>query len=142
VRPKGRAPLRLLAVHLKSGCASGATNEACGMLQRQVPILEAWIDARAKEKLRFVVLGDFNRRLAQPGDVIWKEIDDADPPNADLSLAAGGQGPKCDPRFRDFIDHVVLDRRAAASLAGFAELTYDAGAERPSDHCPITALLN
>jgi len=141
VRPRGGAPLRLLAVHLKSGCASGDRNEACGTLRQQVPILERWIDARATEGTRFAVLGDFNRRLAQAGDAIWLDLDDSQPANADLALAAGGRHPACDPRFRDFIDHVVLDKRAAGDLIGFQELVYDAGGERPSDHCPIAATL-
>jgi len=141
VRPKGQPAVRLLTVHLKSGCASGMTNEACAVFQRQVPVLEAWIDARASEGLRFAVLGDFNRRLGQAGDRVWTELDDAEPANADLSLAAGGQGPRCDPRFRDFIDHIVLDRRAGADLFGFTELTYAADTDRPSDHCPIVATL-
>ncbi|WP_374471704.1 endonuclease/exonuclease/phosphatase family protein [Phenylobacterium sp.] len=140
LRPKGRPPLRLLAVHLKSGCASGDRGEACETLRRQVPVLERWIDARAREPIRFAVLGDFNRRLAGPADPVWAELDDADPPNADLALAAGDRAPACDPRYRAFIDHLVLDRRAARDLAGFDELTYPAG-ERPSDHCPVVALV-
>lgn len=142
VRPRGAAPIRLLAVHLKSGCASGTSGEACATLQRQVPVVEAWIDARANEGLRFAVLGDFNRRLAKPGDPIWADWDDGVPANADLTLAEGAQGPRCDPRFKDFIDHVLLDRRAAADLVGFEELAYDASGERPSDHCPIAVRLH
>jgi endonuclease/exonuclease/phosphatase family metal-dependent hydrolase len=141
VRRQGAAPLRLLAVHLKSGCASGTSGEACTTLQRQVPLVEAWIDARAAEGLRFAVLGDFNRRLAKAGDPIWADWDDGAPANADLALAEGDQAPRCDPRFKDFIDHVVLDRRAAADLVGFEELTYDGGGERPSDHCPSAVRL-
>ena len=140
VRAKGRAPIRLLAVHLKSGCASGQTGEACQILLRQVPLLEQWIDGRAREAVRFAVLGDFNRRLARAGDPIWADLDDAEPAAADLSLAAGGQGPKCDPRYGEFIDHIVIDTRLAKGLAGFEELTYAAG-ERPSDHCPVVALV-
>lgn len=141
VRPKGRAPIRMLAVHLKSGCASGASGQACPSLLAQAPVLERWIDARAVEDARFAVLGDFNRRLAQGGDAVWADLDDGQPAFADLTLAAGSQGPRCDPRFKDFIDHIVLDRRAAGDLAGFEELTYDDGGERPSDHCPIAARL-
>lgn len=136
----GRAPLRLLAVHLKSGCFSGDKGEACQTLMRQVPILERWIDARAQEGMRFAVLGDFNRRLARSGDIVWSEIDDADPPNADLALAEGGAGPKCDPRYSEFIDHIVLDAQATRDLQGFEELTYADG-ERASDHCPVVATL-
>ena len=140
VRAKGQARLRLLAVHLKSGCASGQTGEACQVLLRQVPVLEHWIDARARDGVRFAVLGDFNRRLARAGDPVWSDLDDAEPAGADLSLAAGGKGPGCDPRYSEFIDHIVLDARLAKGLAGFEELTYAAG-ERPSDHCPVVALV-
>ncbi|HEY4555962.1 MAG TPA: endonuclease/exonuclease/phosphatase family protein [Lysobacter sp.] len=141
VRPRGAQPLRLLSVHLKSGCSSGDRNEACAVLFRQVPVLEDWIDRRAAEGLRFAVLGDFNRRLALPGDTVWADWDDGVPANADLALAAGDRPAQCNPRYRDFIDHIVLDRRAAADLAGFEETTYTAGAEPLSDHCPISARL-
>lgn len=140
LRAPGHAPLRLLAVHLKSGCASGAAGRACETLMRQIPVLERWIDARATESVRFAVLGDFNRRLARAGDPVWAEIDDGDPPNADLSLAEGAQRPQCDPRFSEFIDHVALDKRASGDLGGFKELTYAAD-ERPSDHCPVLAYI-
>lgn len=79
VTPTGGRPVRLLAVHLKSGCASGTDNAACPVLFQQVPIVEAWIDARADEPVDAVVLGDFNRRLATPGDPVWSEWDDGEP---------------------------------------------------------------
>jgi len=139
VRPRGGAPVRLLSVHLKSGCSSGDRNEACAVLFRQVPVMERWIDDRADEGLRFAVLGDFNRRLAMPGDVVWADWDDASPPNADLALASGDRPAGCNPRYRDFIDFIVLDRRARADLAGFAEKTF--AADPLSDHCAITADL-
>jgi len=136
VRPAGGRPLRLLAVHLKSGCFQGATGQACPQLLEQVPVVEKWIDAAAAGPARFAVLGDWNRRLALPGDRFWSAIDDGRPANADLRLADQGVAPKCDPRFREFIDHIVLDRRAGAQLLAFREVTFPPGA-RPSDHCPI-----
>jgi endonuclease/exonuclease/phosphatase family metal-dependent hydrolase len=142
VRGQGRAPLRLLAVHLKSGCFNGLNGPACQTLREQIPILERWIDARAAEPVRFVVLGDFNRRLARRDDALWAELDDGQPANADLTLAEGVARPRCDPRFREFIDHIVLDARASRDLVGFQEQTYDANDGRPSDHCPVMALLN
>jgi hypothetical protein len=78
VRATGYAPIRLLGVHLKSGCFSGSEGKACPTLIQQVPALEAWIDAAAAGPTRFAVLGDWNRRLAQPGDFVWREIDDQD----------------------------------------------------------------
>lgn len=142
VRPRGRAPLRLLVVHLKSGCSAGSSGDACKTLTRQIPVLERWIDGRAAEGARFAVLGDFNRRLAMLDDAIWAELDDGLPANADLVLAQGAVRPRCDPRFKDFIDHIVLDAQAARALIGFEEQTYDHPGERPSDHCPVVAVLD
>ncbi|MEH0196283.1 endonuclease/exonuclease/phosphatase family protein [Caulobacter sp. CCNWLY153] len=141
VRAPGHAPLRLLAVHLKSGCFNGLNGGACATLQQQIPVLERWIDARAAEPIRFAVLGDFNRRLARADDVLWAELDDGQPANADLSLAEGAATPKCDPRYKEFIDHIVLDARATRGLVGFEEQVYAAADGRPSDHCPVVALL-
>lgn len=140
VRPQSGEPVRLLSVHLKSGCSSGDRNEACPVLMQQVPVMEDWIDRRATEGLRFAILGDFNRRLAQADDTVWADWDDAQPANADLSLAAGGTGARCNPRYSDFIDHIVLDRRAAADQLGFEERTY--GGQALSDHCAIAVTLD
>lgn len=140
VWPQGGEPVRLLSVHLKSGCSSGDRNDACPTLMQQVPVVEDWIDRRAAEGLRFAVLGDFNRRLAQADDTVWADWDDAQPADADLSLAAGTSGARCNPRYSDFIDHIVLDRRAAADQIGFEEQTYVG--EALSDHCAITVMLD
>jgi endonuclease/exonuclease/phosphatase family metal-dependent hydrolase len=141
VRPAGVAPIRLLAIHLKSGCFSGTDGKVCPTLFEQMPALEAWIDQAARGPVRFAVLGDWNRRLAQSGDKLWAEIDDAQPRNADLSLADEGVKPRCDQRFSEFIDHIVLDRRAARALSGFAETQYAAGEKHYSDHCPVAITL-
>lgn len=140
VRPRGGEPIRVLSVHLKSGCSSGDRNEACAVLLQQVPVMERWIDARAGEGVRFAVLGDFNRRLAMPNDVVWSNWDDGSPVNADLSQASGEQTARCNPRYRDFIDFIVLDRRATADLRTFEEATYVGDAL--SDHCAIAATLS
>jgi len=72
--------IRLLAVHLKSGCfvKFDPTDEDCEKLEKQVPELEKWIDARAKEEIPFAVLGDFNHRFNLSGNTFWGEIDDGD----------------------------------------------------------------
>lgn len=140
VRPQGATPMRLLSVHLKSGCSSGDRSEACAVLFDQVPVLERWIDERANEGVRFAVLGDFNRRLAMTDDTVWAEWDDASPANADLALASGDQPAACNPRYRDFIDFIVLDRRAYDDLIDFKEQTF--AGEGLSDHCAIAARLS
>jgi endonuclease/exonuclease/phosphatase family metal-dependent hydrolase len=141
LRAPGHAPIRLLSVHLKSGCFSGSEAKACPTLLQQIPALEAWIDAAATRPDRFAVLGDWNRRLALAGDGVWTEIDDSDPANADLRLADDGTPPGCDPRYDSFIDHIVLDKRAGADLASFAETRYAAGETHYSDHCPVAVTL-
>lgn len=139
VNPTGGRPVRLLAVHLKSGCASGTENDACPVLFQQVPVVEAWIDARASEPVDTVLLGDFNRRLATPGDPVWAEWDDGQPAAANLTEASGGRGAACNPRYPAFIDFIVLDARAAARQQTFEEATY-AGPPL-SDHCAVVVTL-
>ena len=95
---------------------------------------------RAAEGVRFAILGDFNRRLGMPNDTVWADWDDASPANADLALASGDQSARCNPRYRDFIDFIVLDRRATEDLRGFDEKTFEG--EGLSDHCAVSASLS
>jgi endonuclease/exonuclease/phosphatase family metal-dependent hydrolase len=141
----GGAKLRLLSVHLKSGCFQASLDTPgndCPKLKQQLPLLEQWIDARANEDTPFLVLGDFNRRFID-GDTFFPELDDSNPPNADLNDAGAGMSSKCEGgKFPVYIDHIVLDKRAAARMApgSFNQLIYDPADEstfRLSDHCPI-----
>ena len=136
-------PLRLLALHLKSGCNSGRTptDPDCPVLFAQLPVLEAWIDDRARAGETFAVLGDWNRRLAGRGDAFFADLDDGDPGGTDLALTSGEQAAACKARFRDFIDFIVVGEAAAARLepGSFTEHVYDAPEEaHPSDHCPVS----
>jgi endonuclease/exonuclease/phosphatase family metal-dependent hydrolase len=143
--------LRLLSIHLKSGCASGRLDgpeDACAMLRRQSLLLEDWIDARAREQVPFAVLGDFNRRFSAM-DSFWVGLDDADPPESDLTDAGFGRRPPCwGGRYRQYIDHIVLSRTASAWLLpnSFAQQVYDPSDQGRmavlSDHCPIAAVLD
>ena len=140
IRPRGGDAVRVLNVHLKSGCSSGDRNEACPVLFEQTPVMENWIDRRAAEGMRFAVLGDFNRRLGMVDDSVWADWDDGSPSNSDLALASGDQSARCNPRYRDFIDFIVLDRRATSDLRGFEEKTFEG--EGLSDHCAVSASLS
>lgn len=143
----GEQPLRLLSVHLKSGCNSGrsASDADCDLLFAQLPVLERWIEERGREGAAFAVLGDWNRRLAARGDAFWAEIDDGDPAAADLTLAAGSRQASCKARFREFIDHIALGRAAAQRVVAgsVAEFTYGGPeAAHPSDHCPVSVSIS
>jgi endonuclease/exonuclease/phosphatase family metal-dependent hydrolase len=142
--------LRLLSVHLKSGCARDAfdsSRDSCAELRRQAPILEHWIDTQVEGHKAFAVLGDFNRDLQhEPGaTTLWGAIDDAMPPAADLvNTADGGKFQNCMPSqtFSGFIDYIVLGRDMARGLVpgSFGREIYrprDAARRKLSDHCPV-----
>ena len=93
-------------VHLKAGCASvnnsdqrypgrllTDANEACEVFNRQVPILENWIETVAAASPRFVLLGDFNRRIddeqAMNIDKSQVRADGTDPASANKVEANG-----------------------------------------------------
>jgi len=148
----GATPIRMMSVHLKSGCFDQPLNStaSCRKLGQQVPILEAWIDARAQEGVAAVVLGDFNRRFFKPGpaDVVWAEVDDGDPTASDLSSPTDGQRPQCwNGEFADFIDHLVFNSLAIQHQApdSFVQHVYDASDAQHksvlSDHCALSVQL-
>jgi endonuclease/exonuclease/phosphatase family metal-dependent hydrolase len=142
--------LRLLSVHLKSGCSRDPLDSArpgCNQLASQVPALEGWIDAQAREHKAFAVMGDFNRDLRReaPEKSLWGAIDDADPPESDLVNTADGQTfQNCSPAqtFSGYIDYIVLGSRMARGLVpdSFGRALYrpkDAVRRKLSDHCPV-----
>jgi endonuclease I/endonuclease/exonuclease/phosphatase family metal-dependent hydrolase len=146
--------LRLLSVHLKSGCHGGnlenPTDPDCVTLAAQRAPLEAWIDEAAQEGVPFVILGDWNRRIDQFGqnDHLWGEIDDGDPPGLDLRRLPFNREAECNPSFPEPIDFLVFDDRAwqLVDEASFEEIIYDPEDQdtargTPSDHCPIAVSL-
>lgn len=145
----GDSKIRLLAIHLKSGCFEGFDDRDsdCKKLEKQVPELEKWIDARAEEEIPFAVLGDFNHRLNSPRNAFWKDIDDASPPNADLLKVTEGKRSDClDGKFPEYIDHIVLDKISSAWLKSdsFEQILFksrDLERNKLSDHCPISVVL-
>jgi endonuclease/exonuclease/phosphatase family metal-dependent hydrolase len=150
--------VRLLAVHLKASCnrdALTADRPDCRTLRRQVPVLEDWIDARAKAGEAFGVVGDFNRRFdrepaaARDGQgrlvAMWPEIDDGVPAGADLTDPGAKHGPVgCANGHgeRTPIDYLILGERLAGRLVrdSFRAWTYPAGGRWP-DHCVISIEL-
>jgi endonuclease/exonuclease/phosphatase family metal-dependent hydrolase len=148
--PGSPREMRFLSVHLKSGCARDAldsTRPSCVQLAAQVPVLERWIDAQAAASIPFAVLGDFNRDLRRepPGVSMWAEIDDSEPPEADLVNTAENQAfQNCSPAqtFSGYIDYIILGRQMSR---GFVDESFGRELFRPkdalrrklSDHCPV-----
>ena len=152
--------IRLLSVHLKSGCFTDSldktTNPVCARLRSQVPELEAWVDARVHEGMTFAIMGDFNRRLeidalisAGPNEAaplaLFQALDDGAPVGADLVRATQGEayvGCSMNDHYDSYIDNVLISRSLAsrASQRRFIRLEYDepdASTRVLSDHCPL-----
>lgn len=150
--PVSGEELRILGVHLKSGCfrsplegpyLDGESEDACTKLRMQLPVLERWMKQRAEERSPFMLVGDFNRRFGH-GESIWEswrwrmpELGLSSPTVKMRSQCWGG-------RYPEFIDHLVLDARAAKMMARRTtrQLLYeeqDAARHgyRLSDHCPV-----
>ena len=145
----GDTHLQLMSVHLKSGCVGNSDQgRDCAQLLRQIPILEDWIDEHAAGPDPVIVLGDFNRRLNDPSDAVWAQLDDGQPANADLTTITDGLSTNCrNNRFTDFIDHIVFDRRSIALVdRGSPRQLNFRDADQPhwdaiSDHCPVAVDL-
>lgn len=141
----GGARLRVLAVHLKTGChtdvLAGSRRPQCALLARQIPVLADWIRARAAEGIPFAVLGDFNRVMDRP-DALEQAMDAAAP----LLRVTQGQSDPCWGG-GSFIDHIFLggDARGWLVPGSLRVMTYrssDPGdRERLSDHCPVSVRI-
>lgn len=141
----GGVPVRVLAVHLKSGCFEGglqaSPSGACKALTEQLPVLQAWIAARRAEGVAFLVLGDFNRRL-KPDDALLDGLESAAP----MTVATAGRASPCWGG-EDFIDHILAGGPAAGWIVpdSLRVMVYRETApemkERLSDHCPVSVAL-
>lgn len=158
IEPGTPREMRLLAVHLKAACnRDPLTSERpdCRTLQRQVPVLEDWIDRRARAGEAFGVVGDFNRRFDReresPRDAtgaiaaLWPEIDDGEPAGADLvnpGADHGAVGCGNGHGARMPIDYLILGERLARRLVpgSYRVWEYPAGGRWP-DHCVISVQL-
>ena len=151
--------MALMGVHLRSGCPEGPlsdeANARCPRLAAQVPQLKAWIDAQLAAGTRFVVLGDFNRRLTkepkQARDAdgrlvnVWAELNGSGRDVRGLvNLAAIAPFTKCIPgdEFDSYIDTLVIGPKLASQMIpkSFQRVTFsaaDAKQFRLSDHCPV-----
>jgi len=140
----GGARLRLLAVHLKTGChtdpARRGAHGACGLLARQIPPLAAWASARKDSGEGFALLGDFNRVLDRP-----EELGQALAADELLRVTEGSSDPCWEGGA--FIDHIFLGGPARSWLVpgSLRVMTYkDTAADdrfHLSDHCPVAVRL-
>lgn len=159
----------VLTVHLKAGCPVGPADRSadghCRLLARQVPRLEAWIEARAAAGEPFAVIGDWNRDLeaevrggfrarndgsdragpARPDQIrnVFPELDDGEPEASALRLAATDRGAAVHGACHPHLDQAVLSRTLLAHLepsslvAGLAPARLIPVPASASDHCVL-----
>ena len=138
---RGERELHVLSVHLKTGCWGAYQDEqgreSCTVLRSQMTALGKWIDERQRSGEMFAIAGDFNRRLAIPGDWAWQVLS---PQSSPLELVTAGHPSHCDPRFPNFIDHIVLGG-AAGPIARPGSFREEARDGPHPDHCPISVAI-
>lgn len=149
----------LLALHLKSGCFQQRLNAAnnpaaCDKFANQVPVLKKWIGQEIAKNKKFIILGDFNRRLnteirnsysAYEGAFknINSNIDGK--PNG-LWIPNAGKTATCwNRKYPEFIDYFVASDSMKGSYVknSFSTLHYNGKFSQDrmmalSDHCPIS----
>ena len=146
---------RVLALHLKSGCAKGSlqnpTDEDCEILARQIPPLEHWIEEHHAQGIPLILMGDFNRRFDAhgPRDHLWADLDDDNPKDLDLKRLPFHQASQCPSHQGDDpIDFLIFDSNSwpLVNTSSFQELLYTPAdathGDALSDHCPIKVQLH
>ena len=138
-------PLRLLGVHLKTGCfdyrLSGRMGRNCTELSEQIPPLQDWIRTRQAEGVAFAIMGDFNRHM-DGRDQFWDALSSSAP----LTRTTEGHASPCWGG-ESFIDHIILGSAARGWLEpdSLRVMTYretgEEWKERLSDHCPLSVRL-
>jgi endonuclease/exonuclease/phosphatase family metal-dependent hydrolase len=142
----GTSSLRLLAVHLKTGCfderLTRTSHRTCAELGEQLPPLQDWIAARVTDGVPFAIIGDFNRHMDGRDQFLA-----ALRKTAPLTRATEGRSSPCWGG-EAFIDHMLLGGAARAWLQpdSLRVLTYrETGSiwkEHLSDHCPVSVRLH
>lgn len=144
------APLTVMNVHLKSACANLVTgggfagreltdpDPACRILNRQVAPLENWIERVAANSPRFILLGDFNRKIDEeakrkvPVNQVRADGSDPSGPNkADSS----GQVPS------RYLWQEISDGKPSLHQVALGELTSGCKGFLGLDHILLSAAL-
>lgn len=145
--PGAGAPIELLSVHLKSGCARDPLDSptaACRLLAAQAGALGEWIATHVEADTHFIVLGDLNRPAGEPDDPFWSQL------HPETFLTSASQLPfrNCvfGAPYGEFIDHILVGTGLAAQVPrnGFGQLRYRAEEAiqfQLSDHCPVSVKI-
>ncbi|CCQ10004.1 Metal-dependent hydrolase [Pseudoalteromonas luteoviolacea B = ATCC 29581] len=133
--------INILNVHLKSGCFvkdyQAHDSEACQIFAKQVPLIENWIDEQIKRGDRFVILGDFNHRLASIDNAFAQRLFK----HTRNLVNTTSEVTSCHPRYKEPIDHILLGYKSDQlgfenpQVHLFNDMNEDA---MLSDHCALS----
>lgn len=145
--------VNLLNVHLKSGCFvkdySSSDKEACTVLSQQIQFLDTFLEAKSRSNEHWVVLGDFNHRLAEEDNRFRKDLlhspglfsEQSKPSDFLQNLTDGMTG--CHPKYPAPIDHILISRGLANKLTQNSVQFHLFDDMQPSamlsDHCALEA---
>lgn len=138
VRVSEQSTLRLLNVHLASGCPKPETpiaRESCRLLPSQSLALGTWIANATKDDASFAIVGDFNRTWSS-GDPFWAALKVGD----ETRLATRDTPTDChSPGY--VIDHFLVSaatehRWAAPKVWPIHRFDYKN--YKISDHCAVS----
>jgi endonuclease/exonuclease/phosphatase family metal-dependent hydrolase len=147
--PARGAPIEMLVVHLKSGCASDPLDSqlaACRMLAQQAGLLGDWIAMQSGRAASFIVLGDFNRASPESGDdAFWQQVQTG--PVELVATELPFRNCFAGQPWTRFIDHLLvsaplLPRLVRGSPRHLGYRSADVVRYRLSDHCPVSISLN
>ena len=142
----GDRQLRLLSVHLKSGCwsteqdsdSSAYRTQICTTLRNQILRGQSLGRPPRGRGDRFRHpwrLQPPARRQAMTGS--WRELS---PESSPLALLTADIEYQCDPDYEEFIDHIVLDATAAALLVPNSTYEWPLHDDHPA-HCAVSTDL-
>lgn len=146
-------PIDIMAVHLKSGCFvdnySVSDREACEIFEKQAPLLDHWVESKINEGRAFVVLGDFNHRISNSDNKLWRELTTIEKSSVPL-LNSMKNLPGCHPKYPEPIDHILLGPNISKFYKKGSEAVHyyvhpDSSmmeSDMLSDHCPVSVELN
>lgn len=129
--PMGRRSVRMLSVHLTSGCASAKSDAepACTALYSQASALRRWTEERSADGEPWLVAGDFNR-VWHAHDGFWSSA--LGESAGRVQVASLGDGA---------VDHIIL----ASTRTGLSFQSVEPGASAAflglSDHEPVVVDL-
>lgn len=140
---------RVLSVHLASGCwgaeqdVDADRSNICTTLRGQVARMAEWIAERNADDEAFVILGDFNRRLAIADDWAATQLLGA---GQDTTLVTADvregttEDDWCDARYPDLIDHILVSNGLLEHLKRDSLIEHPRIREHP-DHCIISVVI-